>query len=309
MKVTISGFYDEISFKLDDQLAALAELGEKYMCPRVLDGKNIADYTAEEFASKIKPRLDAKGIKFSSIGSPIGKVGIKDEEGYQKQLVKLGELVKIAELMDCKYIRIFSFLLPSADDPAMYRDEVMQKMQGYLDVVKDSDVMLLHENEKGIYGNIASRCIDLYKTLDNPKLKLIYDASNFIQCGEDPVTAFELMRDYTVYYHIKDCDKATKVEVPLGLGDGNYDYIFAELKKSGYQGFMTMEPHTAKYAVLRRAVYFTPFMPLLLSKMHKAFRKIDAALGNCACKKVTRKDVFLIQYQNLQKMLGEANNG
>lgn len=309
MKVTISGFYDEISFKLDDQLAALEALGEKYMCPRTLDGKNIADYTAEEFASVIKPKLDAKGIKFSSIGSPIGKVGISDEEGYQKQLAKLSELVKIAKLMDCKYIRIFSFLLPSSDDPAIYRDEVIKKMRGYLEVARGSGVILLHENEKGIYGNVASRCLDLYKTLDDPGLKLIYDASNYIQCGDDPVAAFDLLRDYTVYYHIKDCDKETKVEVPLGTGDGNYDYIFAELKKCGYEGFMTLEPHTAKYAILKRAVYFIPFMPLILPKFYKAFRKIDANIGSSAFKKVTRKDVFFIQYNNLKKLLGEANNG
>ena len=52
MKVTISGFYDEVSLKLDKQIALLNELGEKYMCPRMLDGKNIADYTLEEFVSK-----------------------------------------------------------------------------------------------------------------------------------------------------------------------------------------------------------------------------------------------------------------
>ncbi|MDD3947202.1 MAG: sugar phosphate isomerase/epimerase [Clostridia bacterium] len=308
MKVTISGFYDEISFKLDNQLDALKELGETYMCPRTIDGKNIADYTAEEFAKTVQPKLDAAGIKFSSIGSPIGKVSITDDEGYQKQLVKLAELVKIAELMDCKYIRIFSFLLPSYDDPAMYRDEVMKKMRGYLDVVKGSKVILLHENEKGIYGNIATRCLDLYQTMDDPQLQLIYDASNFIQCDDDPVAAFELLKDYVVYYHIKDCDKETKVEVPVGTGDGNYDYILSELKKRGYEGFMTLEPHTAKYAVLRRPVYFIPFMPFILAKFYKAFRKIDATLGKKATQKVTRKDVFFIQYDYLNKLIKEEAN-
>lgn len=306
MKVTISGFYDEISFKLDEQIAALQELGETYMCPRMLDGKNIADYTAEEFALSIKPRLGAAGIRFSSIGSPIGKVSITDEEGYQKQLAKLAQLVKIAKLMDCKYIRIFSFLLPSSDDPDIYRPQVMQKMQGYLDVVKGEDIILLHENEKGIFGNVASRCLDLYKTLDNPQFKLVYDASNFIQCDDDPVAAFELLKDYVIYYHIKDCDKATKVEVPVGTGDGDYKYLIEQLKKMDYEGFMTLEPHTAKYAVLRRAVYFIPFMPLILGNFYKAFRKIDAAIGKKKTDKVTRKDVFYIQYNNINKLIKEA---
>ena len=112
MKVTISGFYDEVSTNLDTQIALLNELGEKYLCPRLVDGKNIADYTVEEFVEKVKPRLDKYDIKFSSIGSPIGKVNIDDEAGFEKQLKQLKELVKICEVMDCKYIRMFSFFMP-----------------------------------------------------------------------------------------------------------------------------------------------------------------------------------------------------
>ena len=108
-KITISGFYDEISGSLSKQIAVLHELGEHYMCPRNIDGKNIADYTFEEFEKDVYPVLKKEGIKFSSIGSPIGKVGIDDEEGFAKQKKQLAELVKIAQLMKCEYIRIFSF--------------------------------------------------------------------------------------------------------------------------------------------------------------------------------------------------------
>ena len=34
MKVSISGFYDEVSSNLDEQIALVRELGEKYICPR-----------------------------------------------------------------------------------------------------------------------------------------------------------------------------------------------------------------------------------------------------------------------------------
>ena len=78
-QITISGFYDEISNKLSTQIGVLHELGETYMCPRNVDGKNIADYTFEEFKKKIYPVLKKENVRFSSIGSPIGKVGIDDE--------------------------------------------------------------------------------------------------------------------------------------------------------------------------------------------------------------------------------------
>ena len=78
--IKISGFYDEVSSNLDEQIKLIKEFGESYLCPRVVDGKNIANYTAQEFQSVIKPRLDNAGIKFSSIGSPIGKIGLYDDE-------------------------------------------------------------------------------------------------------------------------------------------------------------------------------------------------------------------------------------
>lgn len=108
-KITISGFYDEVSGDLQEQIKLMHELGETYMCPRTINNKNIADFTFEEFKRDIYPVLQKEGIKFSSIGSPIGKVGIDDEEGFAKQKKQLAELVKIAQLMDCKYIRMFSF--------------------------------------------------------------------------------------------------------------------------------------------------------------------------------------------------------
>ena len=84
-KITISGFYDEVSGDLNEQIALMHELGETYMCPRTINNKNIADYTFEEFERDVYPVLQKEGIKFSSIGSPIGKVGIDDEEGFEKQ--------------------------------------------------------------------------------------------------------------------------------------------------------------------------------------------------------------------------------
>ncbi len=306
MKVTISGFYDEVSTSLDSQIALLNELGEKYLCPRLVDGKNIADYTVEEFVEKVKPRLDKNGIKFSSIGSPIGKVDVNDEEGFNKQLSQLAELVKIAEVMGCKYIRMFSFFMPKNCDPQMYRDTVLRKLAAFLEVVEGTDVVLLHENEKEIYGDTYERCLDLYHTLNHPQFKLIYDASNYIQVGCNPNVAYEAVKEYVVYYHMKDCDAETNVEMPLGLGFTDYKSIFKDLEARSFEGFMTLEPHTAKYALGRRVMGFLPFLKFVKPDFYKGFKKIDKKLGISLWKKLTLKDVFVMQYDNLKRFLAEA---
>lgn len=302
-KITISGFYDEISSSLSTQIGVLHELGEKYMCPRNLNGKNIADYTFEEFKRDIYPVLEKEGIKFSSIGSPIGKVGIDDEEGFEKQKKQLAELVRIAALTGCSYIRIFSFFYGDKE-PSYCHDKVVARLKELLAVVKGSGVKLMHENEKKIYGDVPERVLKLYREIADEDFVLCFDASNYVQCDADPKAAFDMLKDYVVYYHIKDCSEY-KVEVPVGVGKGGYEYILPELKKRGYEGFMTMEPHTFKYALLKPIVYFIPFMPLVMKNYFKAFRLIDKAqdMGYFAC--ASRKKVFLWQYQNLRKLTEE----
>ena len=300
-KITISGFYDEVSGDLSQQIALLHELGETYMCPRTVNGKNIADYTYEEFKENIYPTLQKEGIKFSSIGSPIGKVGIDDEAGFEKQKKQLAELIKIAQLMECKYIRIFSFYYGDKD-PATCHEKVVAKLKEFLAIAKGSGVKLMHENEKLVYGDVPERVLAVYDEINDEDLVLCYDASNYVQCDVDPKKAFDMLKDHVVYYHIKDCSKY-KVEVPVGTGEGCYDYILGELKKRGYEGFMTLEPHTWKYAVLKPLVYFVPFVAFFKRDYYKAFRQIDKKMHKCFFYCASRKQVFLWQYENLKKLL------
>ena len=209
--IKISGFYDEVSSDLKTQLETVKAYGESYMCPRKINGKNIADYTLEEFQKDVKPMLDEYGVKFSSIGSPIGKIGLKDDAKYKEQCNKLKELVKICQLMDCKYIRMFSFRGLSGN----YEKDfpiVVEKIRGYLDIVKGSDVILLHENEKRIWADTPERVLRLYQEINDPQFQLCFDASNYVQCGVDVPSAYQKLKDVTVYYHVKDCAKE-KVEI------------------------------------------------------------------------------------------------
>ena len=274
------------------------------MCPRNIDDKNIADYTLEEFEEKIYPVLKKENVHFSSIGSPIGKVGIDDEEGWEKQKKQLAELVKIARLMQCKYIRVFSFFYGDKK-PEDCLQKVIARLKEMLAIVKGSGVKLLHENEKKVYGDVPQRVLEIYNAINDEDFVLCFDASNYVQCDVNPKEAFDMLKDYVVYYHIKDCSKY-KVEVPVGTGEGCYTYILSELKARGYEGFMTLEPHTFKYAVMKPLVYFVPFVKFGMKNYFKAFRLIDKKMNRCYFACASRKQVFLWQYNNLKKLLAEV---
>lgn len=301
-KFVISGFYDEVNPQLLTQLDCIKELGESYICPRSINGKNISEYTLEEFNKEVQPVLDEYGIKISTIGSPYGKVALDNIEGINTQLAKFVETVKICQTAGCKYIRIFSFFPTKGKDIDSCHDEVVENLKKFLALVEGTDIVLVHENEKEIYGDSPHRCINLYNSIDHPQFKLCYDASNYIQCEFDSKEAYELTKDYTVEYHIKDC-ASTRVEVPLGMGEAKYQEILIDLDKRGYEGFLTLEPHTLKYALARIPLYILPFLGLFFKGWRRTFRMVDKKLGISPLKKVTTKDVFLLQYNNLKMML------
>ena len=243
LNIKYSGFADEISPDTTQQFEHLNTLGIEYFEPRGIDGKNISDLTLDE-ANALKQKMDKYGIKVSSIGSPIGKIFITDE--FEPHMQKLENTIKIAKILGTKYIRMFSFFIPEGEDASKYKDEVISRLKKMTQLAKDNNVILLHENEKGIYGDIADRCLDVLSEVNSPNLKAVFDPANFVQCGEDTKKAFELLGDYVIYMHIKDALWDGTV-VPAGHGEGNVEYILTKLSQKDYKGFLSLEPHLGSF--------------------------------------------------------------
>lgn len=251
-KIVISGFADEISAQLDEQLKVVTELGMDHISLRAADGKGIAEYTLDEVKESILPRLNAAGVKVSSLGSPIGKVNVDDEEGFEKQLVQLDTLCQICQLLDCKYIRMFSFYIPKEKDADDYRNIVLEKLKKFAAIAEKYDVILIHENEKDIYGDIARRCKTVLDELASPHFKAAFDYANFVQCGEDTAAAWEMLKEHVVYIHIKDAVYGKGENVVCGTGDGKIAQLLEQaIVKEGYEGFLTLEPHLVLFDTLQ----------------------------------------------------------
>ena len=244
-KFILSAFADEIDMDLKTQMDVLEEHEISYIEMRGVNGKGLVNYSLEE-VKEIKKQLDARGFKLSSIGSPIGKINIKDDFTNHLELFK--HTLDIAEIMEVKYIRMFSFFIPHGENPEEYRDEVMARWAKFVEVAKGKDVILLHENEKDIYGDTAERCLDLLKTMNCDYVKAVFDPANFVQCDvKNYPEAYEMLKDYIVYMHIKDAVYSDHSVTPAGQGDGKVKEILTDLYKSGYEGFLSLEPHLGHF--------------------------------------------------------------
>ncbi len=230
--IKLCAFADESNAFIDQQIETLKRNSIPYLEIRNVDNVNIAKITLEK-AKEVKSKLDANGLAVWSLGSPYGKIKITDDFAPHLDEFKYG--LELSHELGAKCIRLFSFY--EADDSA--RDIVMERLTAFIEAAKGSGIVLCHENEKGIYGDIASRCLDIHKTL--PELKCVFDPANFIQSGQDTKEAWELLKDYIYYMHIKDALWDGKI-VPAGHGDGNIPYLVKEYSKQG-GGIMTLEPH------------------------------------------------------------------
>lgn len=237
-KFIFSGFADEISPDFDEQLKLLNELGIKYLELRGAYGKNVSEFS-DEMLDRLSEKLEKSGIGVSAIGSPVGKYEITED--YSIQLERFCRIIDIAKKMKTRYIRIFSYFMKPCDFEK-YKDEVIRRLFGFVKIAENEDIVLLHENEKDIFGENAENCKYIFDNIKSPNLKGIFDPANFVQCGVDTLKAFELLKEHMVYMHIKDALPNGEV-VPAGMGIGHLPEIFGRLNADGYEGFVSLEPH------------------------------------------------------------------
>jgi len=241
----LSAFADEIDTSLTTQMDILEQHDIKYIEMRGVNGKNLVQHSLDE-VKEIKRQLDDRGFKISAIGSPIGKIKITDD--FQPHLDLFKHTLEIANMLETQYIRMFSFFMPAGENPDLYRDEVMKRWHEFIKAAEGFGVVLLHENEKDIYGDIAERCLDLLKTMNCSYMKAIIDPANFVQCNVETYPhAYNLLKNYVVYLHIKDAAASNKRVVPSGYGDGRVKEILQELYNNGFAGFLSLEPHLGSF--------------------------------------------------------------
>jgi sugar phosphate isomerase/epimerase len=156
----------------------------------------------------------------------------------------------VAKLLSTQYIRIFSFYPPQsasagAPDPATYREDVLRYLREMTARASAAGIILIHENEKGIYGDTIARNVDLLQSIDSPYLRAVLDPANYLQCQQTPYPdAYDAVHPWLEYVHVKDVS-ADGTLVVAGEGEGHWPDLLQRLRSDGYDGFLALEPHLA----------------------------------------------------------------
>lgn len=241
---TLSGFGDEIDPDPRIQAAVLLALGAKHIEVRSAWGTNVVELDDAQVA-ELKSILDEAGMKVSAVASPIGKVDASLPAEHEVD--RLRRIIEVAKALDTRYVRMFSFYRGEGQTPEEIRDAVMERLSLMAAVAEEANIILIHENEKDIYGDTPERVLDILETVNSPALRAAWDNANFVQVGVKPYTdGYAKLRPYLEYLQVKDAIAATGVVVPTGHGDGELVETITALKEDGYTGFASLEPHLSE---------------------------------------------------------------
>ncbi len=233
MKFRLAAFADEASGEIKGQVKAMHDNEIALLEIRGVDGSNISEISADK-AREVRKRLDDEGIAVWSLGSPYGKISLDDDFKLHLESFKRG--LENAHILGCRHIRMFSFYGTEGR-----KNEVFERLAGFIRAAEGQDIILCHENEKGIYGDIASRCLEIHREF--PDIRAVFDPANFIQSGQDTIEAWDMLSPYVEYMHIKDAMPDGSV-VPAGKGSGNLPYLLSQYKEE----VLTIEPHLTVFA-------------------------------------------------------------
>jgi sugar phosphate isomerase/epimerase len=235
----LSCFADEISADLNVQIDFLLENKIRFVDLRGVWDKNILDLTEEELGI-VREKFIKNNIRVSAIASPIGKSNITED--FSITLEKLSKAIQIAKFFDTRYIRVFSFYIPK-ERIDQYQDQVVIRFREMARRAQDSGIVLIHENDAGLYGETSSRSRYLLESVNSQSLKAVFDPSNFVIAGEEPLEeSFPELENYIKYMHVKDSVRGTGQIVMAGKGDGRIKELLS-LLKDREDFFVSLEPH------------------------------------------------------------------
>ena len=284
-QVVLSGFADEAANQKTavEQFAAFAAIGLQYYSLRFVDVgngiKNVMDLTKSE-VTKLRHLEDEYCMNVASIGSPIGKVKLRDEEdGTKNRYVPFDQYLKkdvaraceLAHAFETKLIRGFSFYHPKGTDPREYLSQAADQLGQIAEACHRSDLTFGLEIEANLIGQTGSLIAELHRRVNHPALVTIFDGGNIVSQGYSTEETFEqyvAMKPSLGWMHIKDyhhprpAAKSAHVDedklknfVPADEGDSGHEAIlrdFADmlpalhdkLTKRGIPGVvLDLEPH------------------------------------------------------------------
>jgi sugar phosphate isomerase/epimerase len=220
-QIVLSAFGDEAAIHKTaaEQFSALSAAGLQYYSLRFVDVgegvKNVMKLTKSEI-TKLRHIEDEYGMNVASIGSPIGKVKLRDvDDGTSNQFIpfdkylekEVSRACELAHAFETKLIRGFSFYPPKGEDPREHIAQAADQLGQIAEACHRSDLTYGLEIEANLVGQTGELIAELYRRVNHPALVTVFDAGNIVSQGytaDETFAQYLAMKPSIGWLHIKD---------------------------------------------------------------------------------------------------------
>lgn len=203
----------------------------------------------------IDEALQKHGLKVACF-SACNNFVVADDSQRQAQLKEVTDAVDAAVHFGAKVVRVFSGDLPN--DSISFEQGMQYVIEGLsaaAQYAEQKGVTLCLENH-GLFAGRSDQVMSIIREVNSHALRSTFDTGNFLLVGQSSSDAINELKGYVGHVHVKDfvpvpegttgaVIRALTGELFLGkiAGEGAVDlkYIFGELKKSNFDGWLTVE--------------------------------------------------------------------
>jgi sugar phosphate isomerase/epimerase len=195
--------------------------------------KNVMKLTKSEI-TKLRHLEDEFGMNVASIGSPLGKVKLRDiDDGTTNQFIpfdryldkEVSRACEMAHAFETKLIRGFSFYPPKGSDPREYLPQAADQLGQIAEACHRSDLTYGLEIEANLVGQSGELVAELHRRVNHPALVTVFDAGNIVSQGytaDETFAQYLAMKPSIGWMHIKDYHDPLLAAV-TGLGEASYN--------------------------------------------------------------------------------------
>jgi sugar phosphate isomerase/epimerase len=260
--IKLTGIADEAGASLDVQIKAHQELGWDSIESRgvEIDGVkgNLHEIPDPGF-DKVVARLEETGMKISGFGSLIGNWAKKIGDDFSITEAEIARAIPRMQRLGAKLIRVMSYAVckdeSGADLEEQFADERIKRMRVINQRFADAGITVVHENCMNWGGMSPSYVKRMAEAV--PGMKWVFDTGNpvFIDDRDRPGhkqdswEMYQAVKPFMAHVHVKDgrwVKEKNDAEYTFpGEGEGQTERIMKDLVDTGYDGYISIEPHVA----------------------------------------------------------------
>lgn len=172
-----------------------------------------------------------------------------DAQVREKEAEQLRRLIAVASLLGARYIRVTAGQHYPEVDRNEAIDWAVAGLTSCLAIARAQGVRLVYENhskpvvwDRFDFSYPTENFLAIAKATRGTDLGILFDTANTLAFGDDPLPVLEEVVARVEFVHAADiAEKGALKHVALGTGVVPFREIFAHLKRSGYDGWVSVE--------------------------------------------------------------------